>query len=266
MIAAHCLLLLFTATTHAVQTLNDDTFEKITQASTGMTTGSHFIKFYVKWCPNCKDLKPQFEATEKELEQNNPNNILFDQVDCNAKNTVRTCKRFNITSYPMVKLLHRSQLYDYYGPRPFKAKGNTGMIQWLRMSLEEMTSVPWFSRVNDIPPEISWFGNEIDWIRRDFNELWKDEEKGRKQIITIFFVSIFIGMCSKYSLFLGIGLVFSCERLISISGLKWFKKDVDELLNEKVNVIVCIVCVGLMFGVLKYNMLYSMVQKKKKED
>jgi thioredoxin domain-containing protein 5 len=32
-----------------VQVLNDKNFEKITQASTGSTTGSWFVKFYAPW-------------------------------------------------------------------------------------------------------------------------------------------------------------------------------------------------------------------------
>ena len=113
-----CLLafVLLTVVTADVQVLNDKNFEKITQATTGSTTGSWFIKFYAPWCGHCKTVEPHFiEASNKmsaDLAEGG-NNILLAEVDCTNANSKKTCKRLGVASYPTILLLMQGKMVEY---------------------------------------------------------------------------------------------------------------------------------------------------------
>ena len=73
-----------------VQPLTDNNFERLTQASTGMTTGAWFVKFYAPWCGHCKGLAPIWKEVAEELKTE----LTVAEVDCTVDRM--TCKRFGV--------------------------------------------------------------------------------------------------------------------------------------------------------------------------
>ena len=51
--------------------LTSKTFEHLTQAASGHTTGDWFVMFYAPWCGHCKELSPTWENVATEL-KNHP--------------------------------------------------------------------------------------------------------------------------------------------------------------------------------------------------
>lgn len=75
--------------------LTDKNFEGETQASTGLTTGAWFIKFYAPWCGHCKRLVPTWEKLATELEETGVN---VAKVDVTENRGVGN--RFGVSGFP----------------------------------------------------------------------------------------------------------------------------------------------------------------------
>lgn len=94
--------------------LNDSNFEHLTQASTGMTTGSWFVLFKGDKCPHCVNVKPEFEKLAED-EDLRDKGIVLGRVD--VPSSLLTSSRFSIKRFPTLLYLHRSKLYAYGGER-----------------------------------------------------------------------------------------------------------------------------------------------------
>ena len=92
--------------------LTDKTFERVTQAATGSTTGDWFVKFYAPWCGHCKRMAPAFEEASGSEEAAG---VSFAEVDCTVHKN--TCKRFGVKGYPTVKLISKGKVYKHKGAR-----------------------------------------------------------------------------------------------------------------------------------------------------
>merc|ERR1719334_541320 len=74
--------------------LTEANFEHDTQASTGLTTGRWFVKFYAPWCGHCKRLAPLWEELANELE----GEVNVAKVDVTKNRALG--RRFGITGFP----------------------------------------------------------------------------------------------------------------------------------------------------------------------
>jgi len=102
-----------TATEHHVVDLTIDNFEHLTQASTGMTTGDWFIKFYAPWCGHCQRMAADWE----ELSVTQYQKVNIAQVDCTKDQP--SCARFDIGGYPTLIYLKNGKQQSYAGKRAF---------------------------------------------------------------------------------------------------------------------------------------------------
>mmetsp|Transcript_11546 Transcript_11546/g.11192 ORF Transcript_11546/g.11192 Transcript_11546/m.11192 type:complete len:142 (+) Transcript_11546:85-510(+) len=91
--------------------LNTKTFEHLTQATTGHTTGDWFVKFYAPWCGHCKTLAPILEEVALELK----GIVNIAKVDVMESRDLGT--RFDIKGFPTLKMFSRGQIYTYKGRR-----------------------------------------------------------------------------------------------------------------------------------------------------
>mmetsp|Transcript_12939 Transcript_12939/g.16046 ORF Transcript_12939/g.16046 Transcript_12939/m.16046 type:complete len:207 (-) Transcript_12939:185-805(-) len=113
-----------------VTILDDSNFEKLTQASTGHTTGDWFIKFYAPWCGHCKRLAPTWDKIATELK----GQINIAKVDCTQNRGVS--RRFGIRGFPTLILLRGGKMVKYEGPRSPEA-----LTEWV-ISAEANEDIP----------------------------------------------------------------------------------------------------------------------------
>eukprot|EP00742_Colponemidia_sp_Colp-10_P004521 GILJ01004826.1.p1 GENE.GILJ01004826.1~~GILJ01004826.1.p1 ORF type:complete len:239 (+),score=20.50 GILJ01004826.1:33-719(+) len=91
--------------------LTDETFEHLTQASTGSTTGDWLIEFYAPWCGHCQRLAPIYDEVGRVLK----GEVNVAKVDVTSSPLAGD--RFSIKSFPTIKFLRKGSVYDYNGPR-----------------------------------------------------------------------------------------------------------------------------------------------------
>lgn len=91
-----------------VKELNDETFEHLTQASTGATTGDWFILFYSNDCIDCQRMQARLEAVGVQLK----NRVNVARVNIHAGGS-STAKRFKVTTVPTFILFRHGRLYRY---------------------------------------------------------------------------------------------------------------------------------------------------------
>ncbi|CDR94065.1 Thioredoxin family protein, putative [Babesia bigemina] len=105
----------------SVVQLTDSNFEKLTQATTGSTTGAFtagsglhtagpwFVKFYAPWCSHCRHMAPAWERLARELKG------VVNVADLDATRSPNVAKRFGIKGYPTLILIDKGRMYVYKG-------------------------------------------------------------------------------------------------------------------------------------------------------
>eukprot|EP00344_Euplotes_crassus_P009841 CAMPEP_0196999938 /NCGR_PEP_ID=MMETSP1380-20130617/5017_1 /TAXON_ID=5936 /ORGANISM="Euplotes crassus, Strain CT5" /LENGTH=196 /DNA_ID=CAMNT_0042417063 /DNA_START=1 /DNA_END=588 /DNA_ORIENTATION=- len=87
--------------------LTDETFEHLTQAATGATTGDWFVKFYAPWCGHCQKLAPTWDELAVRLDKK------INIAKINVDDSPNTAERFNIRGFPTLLFFKRGKVYKY---------------------------------------------------------------------------------------------------------------------------------------------------------
>ncbi|KAK9692466.1 Thioredoxin [Popillia japonica] len=92
-----------------VKELTDDTFEHLTQAATGATTGDWFVMFYNNDCIDCQRLQARLEAVGAKLK----NKVNIARVN-RGTNGAATARRFDVFHVPTFILFRQGKMYRYH--------------------------------------------------------------------------------------------------------------------------------------------------------
>lgn len=88
--------------------LTDETFEHLTQAATGATTGDWFVMFYSHDCVDCSRLQARWEAVGAHL-KSRMNIALVNRATTGAV----TSRRFGVFNVPSFILFRQGKMYRY---------------------------------------------------------------------------------------------------------------------------------------------------------
>lgn len=89
--------------------LTDETFEHLTQAATGATTGDWFVMFYTPDCVDCARLQARWEAVGAQLKSR----LNVARVNRATTGAV-TSRRFEVFNVPSFILFRQGKMYRYH--------------------------------------------------------------------------------------------------------------------------------------------------------
>ncbi|XP_053680957.1 thioredoxin domain-containing protein [Anopheles nili] len=120
-----------------VKELSDETFEHLTQASSGATTGDWFIMFYTPKCVDCQRLTAIWEAVAADLKTR----MNVARVDMEGKGS-ETASRFRVKNAPEF-IFFRQGKYYRYEINKFDIKSFVTFAQdWYKNAKAERVPVP----------------------------------------------------------------------------------------------------------------------------
>ncbi|KAF5285398.1 hypothetical protein FQA39_LY16652 [Lamprigera yunnana] len=91
-----------------VKELTDETFEHLTQAATGATTGDWLVMFYTNECVDCQRLQARWEAVGAQLK----NKVNIARVNKGGAGAA-TARRFDVYDIPTFILFRKGKMYKY---------------------------------------------------------------------------------------------------------------------------------------------------------
>ncbi|KAL3884427.1 hypothetical protein ACJMK2_024566 [Sinanodonta woodiana] len=170
----------------AVQILTDDTFEHLTQAATGATTGDWFVLFYKPSCPKCHQVFPAFESVAIRVKQR----MNFAMVDMESNK--KLLERFKIEKCPTAILFRQGKMYEYE-PEKYEPKAITSFVE------------SWYTNVQakPVPVEPTGFDRLTESIAMALKEQLHDPDKkwfilsGAVSVAIVTIVIIAVCTCKK---------------------------------------------------------------------
>lgn len=140
-----------------VKELSDDTFEHLTQAASGATTGDWFVMFYSTDCVECQRLQARWEAVGAKLKTR------MNAARVNRQTTGRvTCRRFGVVETPVFILFRQGKMYRYNIPKYDVQSFVTFATDWYKNARAEPVPVP-KTPFDDLTQQVVDFMKENPW-------------------------------------------------------------------------------------------------------
>ncbi|CAL7939191.1 unnamed protein product [Xylocopa violacea] len=143
-----------------VKELTDDTFEHLTQASSGATTGDWFVMFYSTDCVECVRMIARWEAVAAKLKQR-VNVARIDKYTTGAY----TARRFNVYEVPTFIFFRHGKMYRYQIPKYDINSFVSFAKEWYRNARAEPVPVPQ-SPFDDLVQMSADFLRENPWVTK----------------------------------------------------------------------------------------------------
>ncbi|XP_076761955.1 protein disulfide-isomerase A4 [Xylocopa sonorina] len=143
-----------------VKELTDDTFEHLTQASSGATTGDWFVMFYSTDCVECVRMIARWEAVAAKLKQR-VNVARIDKYTTGAY----TARRFNVYEVPTFIFFRHGKMYRYQIPKYDINSFVSFAKEWYRNARAEPVPVPQ-SPFDDVVQISADFLRENPWVMK----------------------------------------------------------------------------------------------------
>lgn len=140
--------------------LTDDTFEHLTQASSGATTGDWFVMFYSTHNLEFVTMIASWEAVGAKLRQR----VNVARIDKHTTGT-STGRRFNISEAPEFIFFRHGKMYRYQIPKYDINSFVSFAKEWYRNARAESIPVPQ-SPFDDFVQMIANFLREYPWIMK----------------------------------------------------------------------------------------------------
>ncbi|XP_035743682.1 uncharacterized protein LOC118451354 [Vespa mandarinia] len=144
----------------AVKTLTDDTFEHLTQASSGATTGDWFIMFYATNDVNSLRMGARWETVGAKLKHS----VNVARVDKYISGAA-TARRFNVYNVPEFIFFRHGKMYRYQIPKYDVNSLVSFARDWYRNAHAEKVPVPQ-SPFDDLTQKIADFLRENPWVMK----------------------------------------------------------------------------------------------------
>ncbi|XP_053984891.1 thioredoxin domain-containing protein [Hylaeus anthracinus] len=153
------ILMMFTENKEpTVKELTDDTFEHLTQASSGATTGDWFVMFYSTDCVECVRMIARWEAVGAKLKQK-VNVARINKYTTGAS----TARRFNVYETPEFIFFRHGKMYRYQIPKYDINAFVSFAKDWYKNARAETVPVPQ-SPFDDLVQMIANFLRENPWV------------------------------------------------------------------------------------------------------
>lgn len=69
--------------------------------------------FYTAWCPHCSKAKPEWAKFQSAIGDNKVKGVHINFVEVDCDQDAATADKFNVDSYPTIKLVHNDRVIEY---------------------------------------------------------------------------------------------------------------------------------------------------------